>query len=277
MVATDRLSAFDQRIRATVPGKGYVLTALTQFWGAQLRPFVTTDIVAWRSTELPAAARSLAGRAMLVQRLKMVRLECIVRGYLYGSALTEYAATGSVCGIHLPPRLRKADRLPQPIFTPSIKNDGKPDRNVTYQDAERLVGPTRLDEIRDISLRIYGSAAAYTESRGLILADTKLEFGYVDSDIAVGDELFTPDSSRLWPLATWRPGQDPPSLDRQPLKAWLVGRENRVRKPIPDTIIQQLSTSYQRALEIITGERVERWLERARESEEYRRRSPTLW
>jgi phosphoribosylaminoimidazole-succinocarboxamide synthase len=265
MVVTDRLSAFDQRLGATVPGKGYVLAALTQFWGARFRSLVTTDIIGWRSTELPAAARSLAGRAMLVRRLNMIRLECIVRGYLYGSALTEYAITGSVCGIHLPRRLTKAGRLPEPIFTPSVKNDRKPDRNVTYQDAERLVGPARLEKIRDVSLRMYESAAEYMEGRGLILADTKLEFGYVDSEIVVGDELFTPDSSRIWPLATWRPGQDPPSLDRQPLKAWLVANEGRVGERVPDRIIQQLSTSYQRAFEIITGERIERWLERARE------------
>ena len=225
MVASDRMSAFDRVLPLPVPGKGVILTQMALFWFDKLR-----DIVPNHLTGEPAEAAvrpdeilSVRARSMLVKRLEPIPVEAVVRGYLAGSGWKEYAAQGTVCGLALPPGLQLASQLPEPIFTPATKAAvGDHDENISYAEMEQRVGPAIAAQVRDIALRLYKTAAAYARERGIIIADTKFEFGLDESgQVVLMDEVLTPDSSRFWPLEGYRVGAHPPSLDKQPLRDWL--------------------------------------------------------
>ena len=214
VVATDRISAFDHILTPPIPGKGKLLTALSVFWFDFLK--VPHHLLSTRLADLPAAFHQpeLDGRTMLVRKTTVVPIECVVRGYLLGSGWKEYRAAGTVCGIPLPAGLREADRLPEPLFTPATKAEqGEHDENISFAETERQVGADTAAELRDRTLDVYRRAAAHAEARGIILADTKLEWGRLPSgELILIDEVLTPDSSRFWPADTYRPGGSPPAL-----------------------------------------------------------------
>jgi phosphoribosylaminoimidazole-succinocarboxamide synthase len=221
MVASDRISAVDVVRAEPVPDKGRVLTATSAFWFEYLAADVANHVVSTALTALPAEAQDpwLAGRMMLVRRCEMVPVECVVRGYLAGSGWKEYQSTGSVCGLRLPSGLREADRLPEPIFTPTTKAPvGQHDESLTFDGVVGIVGGDRAEEVRALSVGVYRRAAAHAEGRGIILADTKFEIGVLDGALVLADEVLTPDSSRLWPADAWVPGRTPPSFDKQPVR-----------------------------------------------------------
>ena len=225
MVASDRMSAFDRVLPLPVPGKGVILTQMALFWFDKLRDIVPNHLTAQSpesvvsSDEVP----SVRARSMLVKRLQPIPVEAVVRGYLAGSGWKEYAAQGTVCGVKLPAGLQMASALAEPIFTPATKAAvGDHDENISYEEMVRRVGPDVAAQVRDIALRLYKTAAAYALKRGIIIADTKFEFGLDDSgQVVLMDEVLTPDSSRFWPLEGYRVGSHPPSLDKQPLRDWL--------------------------------------------------------
>jgi phosphoribosylaminoimidazole-succinocarboxamide synthase len=220
MVASDRLSAFDVVMAEPIPDKGRVLTAVSAFWFDHLAP-TPNHLVSVRAPDFPAGARDpwFEGRSMLVRRCEMVPVECVVRGYLAGSGWKEYRENGSVCGVRLPAGLREADRLPRPVFTPTTKAAvGVHDEGLHFDDVVRLVGGERAEELRALSLDVYRRAASHAEQRGLLLADTKFEWGALDGALVLADEVLTPDSSRLWPADAWSPGATPPSFDKQPVR-----------------------------------------------------------
>lgn len=225
MVASDRMSAFDRVLPLPVPGKGVILTQMALFWFDKLRDIVPNHLTAQSpesvvsSDEVP----SVRARSMLVKRLQPIPVEAVVRGYLAGSGWKEYAAQGTVCGVKLPPGLQMASALAEPIFTPATKAAvGDHDENISYAEMVRRVGPDVATQVRDIALRLYKTAAAYALERGIIIADTKFEFGLdASGHVVLMDEVLTPDSSRFWPLEGYRVGSHPPSLDKQPLRDWL--------------------------------------------------------
>jgi phosphoribosylaminoimidazole-succinocarboxamide synthase len=220
MVASDRLSAFDVVMAEPIPDKGRVLTAVSAFWFDHLAPIPNHVVSTW-APDFPAGARDpwFDGRSMLVRRCEMVPVECVVRGYLAGAGWKEYRETGSVCGVRLAAGLREADRLPRPIFTPTTKAPvGVHDEGLRFDDVVRLVGGERAEELRALSLDVYRRAAGHAEQRGLLLADTKFEWGVLDGALVLADEVLTPDSSRLWPADAWLPGATPPSFDKQPVR-----------------------------------------------------------
>lgn len=267
MVATNRMSALDWPLAERQPRKAYAVTAMTKFWHDILAESMPTDLISWQRSYLPTTASAFAGRALLVRKLDMIQLECVVRGYLYGTALKEYIESGTVCGTRLPPGMRKADRLAEPIFTPTLKSQVGHDVNISLREAADIAGDQTLRIIHDYAIKAYRVAATYAERRGLIIADTKFEFGRRGSQIVLADELFTSDSSRIWLKARWRPGEDPPSLDRQHLKDWLLGTgwDQRSRPPrVPRDVIHKTSDLYVQAYELISGERLTYWLRQAR-------------
>jgi phosphoribosylaminoimidazole-succinocarboxamide synthase len=236
MVASDRLSAFDVVMAEPVPDKGRVLTAMSAFWFELLADVAPNHLVSTDLASLPAEVRdpALAGRMMLVRRCRMLPVECIVRGYLAGSGWQEYQATGRLSGIPLPSSLREAERLPEPLFTPSTKApSGEHDENISFADAVAAVGEERAVAARDLALAVYRRAAAHAEERGIVLADTKFELGLLDDDLVLADEVLTPDSSRLWPLDGWEPGTTPPSFDKQPVRDELAATGWDRRPPPP--------------------------------------------
>ena len=213
LVATDRVSAFDVVLEDPIPGRGEVLTALTQFWLERTGDLVPSHLVGWRASELPPGARALAGRAMLVRRLEMLPFECVARGYLVGSGWKEYLAGGTVCGISLPAGLREADELPEPLFTPATKALTGHDENVPESYLAERLGPGLTARLRELTLALYRRGAEHAASRGILLADTKFEFGLLDGGVVLADEVLTPDSSRFWPADAWRPGASPGSAE----------------------------------------------------------------
>ena len=225
MVASDRMSAFDRVLPLPVPGKGVILTQMALFWFDKLQHIVPNHLTGEPAEGVvaPDEVASVKSRSMLVKRLRPIPVEAVVRGYLAGSGWKEYAAQGTVCGVTLPPGLQLASQLPQPIFTPATKAAvGDHDENISYADMEQRVGAAVAAQVRDIALRLYTTAAAYARERGIIIADTKFEFGLDDSGrVVLMDEVLTPDSSRFWPLEGYRVGANPPSLDKQPLRDWL--------------------------------------------------------
>ena len=224
MVASDRISAFDVVLPTPIPDKGRVLTALSLHWFALTGDIVRNHVISAKLDEFPEGARDpeLAGRALLVQRLEMLPLECVVRGYLAGSGWKDYGRTGAVCGIALPAGLREADRLPRTLFTPSTKATSGHDENITAEQGIALVGEARYREVERASIALYERAAAAALERGIILADTKFEFGIDgDGELVVADEVLTPDSSRFWPADSYAPGSSPPSFDKQYVRDWL--------------------------------------------------------
>ena len=255
MVATDNISAFDQVLSTPIPDKGAILNQLSLWWFDQLADVVGNHVV---STDVPASVR---GRAVVAERLEMVPVECVARGYLTGSGWAEYQASGTVCGIELPPGLVDGSRLPQPIFTPAIKAPlGEHDENVDFATIVGLHGQELADQLRELTLMIYARAEGIARGRGIILADTKFEFGRrADGTVVLADEVLTPDSSRFWDAALWQPGEALPSFDKQFVRDWLT-RESGWDKasdtpapPLPDAVIAATRAKYVEAYEKLTG------------------------
>jgi phosphoribosylaminoimidazole-succinocarboxamide synthase len=261
IVTTDRLSAFDVVLPDPIPGKGAVLTAVSGFWFERTRTLVPNHLTDLELAEvLPDAAERarVEGRAIVVRRLRALPVEAIVRGYLIGSGWKDYQANGSVCGIALPAGLRLADRLPEAIFTPSTKADvGGHDVNIDFSRAEALLGTDIAARVRDVSLAIYSQAAAYARERGIIIADTKFEFGLDDAGkLYLIDEALTPDSSRFWPQDQYRPGISPPSFDKQFVRDYLETLDWNKTAPgpvLPADIIRRTAEKYREALRRLTG------------------------
>jgi len=261
MVATDRISAFDVVLPQPIPLKGTVLTRLSRFWFARTREIVPNHLLTADVTEFPAALApyrdQLAGRAMLVRRAERIDVECVVRGYLAGSAWAEYRASGTVGGEALPAGLRQAARLPAPIFTPAAKSDVGHDITIATDELARLVGPDLARRLEETSRALYGAAVAHARKRGIILADTKFEFGFIDGELTVIDELLTPDSSRFWEAAAYEPGRDQPSFDKQPVRDWLERSGWNKQPPapdLPDDVVRATTARYVAAYERLTGE-----------------------
>jgi len=264
LVASDRISTYDVVHPTPIPDKGKVLTGLTAFWLDRTADICPNHLVSY--TDVPEEHR---GRAMLVERLEMVPVECVVRGYITGSGWKDYLTTGAVCGIDLPPGLRESERLPEPIFTPATKAEvGDHDENVDFDRAAEIVGDRPLlEELRRLSIAIYERAADHARERGIILADTKFEFGRrPDGTIVLGDEVLTPDSSRFWPAEDYEPGRGQPSFDKQYVRDWATasGWDKSPPAPeIPADVVEGTRARYVDAYERITGEPFERWLERS--------------
>jgi phosphoribosylaminoimidazole-succinocarboxamide synthase len=264
LVASDRISTYDVVHPTPIPDKGKVLTGLTAFWLDRTADICPNHLVSY--TDVPKEHR---GRAMLVERLEMVPVECVVRGYITGSGWKDYLASGAVCGIGLPPGLRESERLPEPIFTPATKAEvGDHDENVDFDRAAEIVGDRPLlEELRRLSIAIYERAADHARERGIVLADTKFEFGRrPDGTIVLGDEVLTPDSSRFWPADGYEPGRGQPSFDKQYVRDWATasGWDKSPPAPeIPADVVEGTRARYVDAYERITGEPFERWLERS--------------
>ena len=267
LVASDRISAFDVVLDTEVPGKGEVLTGLTVFWLEQLGDLVANHLVGWRASELPEAARHLAGRAMLVRRLEMLPVECVARGYLVGSGWKDYQATGAVCGVRLPAGLRQADRLPEPIFTPATKASQGHDENVSEAEVAERLGADLTARLRDLTLEAYRRGAEHAARRGILLADTKLEFGLDGGRVVLADEVLTPDSSRFWPAGGWAPGSSPPSFDKQYVRDWLQEQDWDMTPPpprLPQHVVAGTAARYKEAYERLTGRSLHAFLAEAR-------------
>ncbi|MFA4982867.1 MAG: phosphoribosylaminoimidazolesuccinocarboxamide synthase [Candidatus Micrarchaeia archaeon] len=256
MVATDRLSAFDVIFPQGIPSKGQVLTQLSLFWFEKLKSFTKNHLV---SSEVPPGLPDhLYGRSMVVKRTKIIPLECIVRGYLAGSGWKEYKEKGTVCGIKLPAGLKNASKLPHPIFTPSSKAEAGHDENVDEAQARKIAGDANYEKVRDLSLAIYVAAADYAKARGIILADTKFEFGVFDGEVILVDEVLTPDSSRYWPADTYAEGINPPSFDKQFVRDYVesIGWNKTPPAPmLPDEVISKTTKKYVEAYEKLTGKK----------------------
>jgi len=264
MVATDRISAFDYVLASGIPHKGRVLTQLSLFWFDHLRDIVANHLVTARLEQYPAALRPFAedlrGRSMIVARAEMVPIECVVRGYLAGSAWREYQASGSVCGIALPRGLRESDRLPQPIFTPAVKAPSGHDQNIPFGEMVKRAGPQLSARLRDISLRIYQATAEYAAQRGILIADTKFEFGHTPAGLVLADEVLTPDSSRFWAADNYHPGRAQDSFDKQYVRDYLesIGwNKQPPAPPLPDEVAHQTSDKYIEAYRRLSGRELE--------------------
>ena len=261
IVASDRISAFDYILEDEIPHKGEVLTRLSLFWFELLEGTIENHLVSADVADLPAQfapyAEYLAGRFMLVKKAQMYPVECIVRGYLAGSGLREYNAQGTVCGIQLPAGLVNSSKLPAAIYTPSTKAEvGGHDENVSFEHTVALLGEEAAASLRDASLAVYTAAADYAAERGIIIADTKFEFGLVDGKLTLADEVLTPDSSRFWPQASYEPGRSQDSFDKQFVRDWLDANWDRTGTPprLPREVIEATSAKYTQAYELITGE-----------------------
>jgi phosphoribosylaminoimidazole-succinocarboxamide synthase len=263
VVASDRISVFDVVLDDVIPDKGRVLTALSTFWFEQTAAIAPNHLVSADPTDFPeTAGPEIAGRAMLVRAARPVRLECVARGCLFGSAWSQYDATGSVQGHVLPAGLRQAERLPEAIFTPTTKAEGGHDLPLTDAEAAELVGADRFEQLRELTLRIYGYGAEHAAERGLILADTKLEFGEVGDELLVIDELLTPDSSRYWAADEYRVGISPPSFDKQYVRDYYRSIGWDLEPPIPRLpaeVIAGTRARYVEAYELITGRSFDTW------------------
>ena len=260
VIQSDRLSAFDVVLPTPVPGKGRVLTALSYFWFDKLKHVIPNHLtgIEPESVVAPGERDQVAGRAMVVQRLKPLPIEAISRGYVIGSGWRDYQKTGAICGIKLPAGLREAGRLPQPIFTPSTKAPvGKHDENIPFEEAAKLLGAERADAVRNATLRLYTEGAEYARSRGIIVADTKFEFG-VDGagKLYLIDEVLTPDSSRFWPADRYRVGMSPPSFDKQFVRDWLEAQKWNKQPPapaLPAEVARKTGEKYEEALRLLTA------------------------
>jgi phosphoribosylaminoimidazole-succinocarboxamide synthase len=266
MVTSDRISAFDVVMHEPVPDKGRVLTAMSAFWFSHLADVTGNHLVSTDLADCPPAAASRpewAGRVMLCRRAEMVPVECIVRGYLTGSAWKEYRAEGTMHGVALPSGLRESDRLPEPVFTPSTKAEvGDHDENISFERAVDLVGKEMADSLRDVSLACYQRGADWAAERGIIIADTKFELGLIDGELVLADEVLTPDSSRFWPADRWVPGTTPPSFDKQPVRDHLDALDWDKKPPPPPLPSEAISASrdrYVEAYERITGLSFAEW------------------
>ena len=261
MVTTDRISAFDSVLPNGIPGKGEVLTRLSAFWFDRTRELVPNHLISTDIADLPDAVQTqrgqLAGRSMIVRKAKRIDFECVVRGYLAGSGWQEYQQSGTVCGVALPKGLRQADELPEPIFTPARKNDAGHDENISLEEMKNDVGEDLGQALAESSIAIYRAAASYALDRGIIIADTKMEFGLLDNHLLLIDELLTPDSSRFWAVGDYVPGVSPPSFDKQYLRDWLERSGWNKHPPapqLPPEVVAGTATRYREALEWLTGE-----------------------
>jgi len=259
-VATDRISAFDYVLATGIPQKGRVLTQLSLFWFDFLKNIVAshavTADVAKYPTELQQYADQLRGRSMLVIRANMVNVECVVRGYLSGSGWKEYQKSQTVCGIQLPPGLRESSELPEPIFTPATKAESGHDENITFAQAEKIVGAEAARQARAASLKIYTAARAFARERGVLIADTKFEFGWFDGKLILIDEVLTPDSSRFWPADRYEPGRSQPSFDKQFVRDHLESLSWNKQPPapkLPPEVVARTQAKYLEAYERLTG------------------------
>jgi phosphoribosylaminoimidazole-succinocarboxamide synthase len=260
VVATDRISAFDVVLPNGIPDKGKVLSQLTSFWFKVLR--VPNHLITEQVSEMPKAlhphADQLRGRTMLVEKLEMFPVECVVRGYLSGSGWVDYKKTGSVCGIPLPAGLQESDRLPEPIFTPSTKAETGHDQNIPFSEVVNLVGAKRAEELKEKTLEVYRMAAEYARPRGIILADTKLEWGArpEGGPLVLADEVLTPDSSRFWPADVYKPGKAQPSYDKQYVRDYLLTLDWNRTAPgpvLPPKVVEETSRKYREIYERLTG------------------------
>jgi phosphoribosylaminoimidazole-succinocarboxamide synthase len=262
-VATDRISAFDHVLGSGIPEKGKILTQISHFWFDYLKEVVPNHLIPESSVSaetkafLAPFAEQISGRSMLVRRAKMFPVECVVRGYLSGSGWKDYLATGAVCGIDLPSGLRESDMLPEPIFTPAAKiNTGGHDENISFAQMVDVVGLDTADELRRLTFAIYAKASGYAASKGLILADTKFEFGEVDGRIVLADEVLTPDSSRYWPASTYTPGGPQQSFDKQFVRDYLesIRWDKQAPAPaLPDDVVVRTRQKYMEAFRLLTG------------------------
>ncbi|GIU73331.1 MAG: phosphoribosylaminoimidazole-succinocarboxamide synthase [Bryobacteraceae bacterium] len=260
LVATDRLSAFDVVLPDPIPGKGRVLTQLSLFWFDFLGGLVPNHLVTANVDEYPEPLRAwrdqLEGRSMLVRKARMIDVECVARGYLAGSGWKEYKAQGTVCGIPLPAGLRECDRLPEPIFTPAHKAKSGHDENIPYSKVESMTGRETAARLRELTLTIYRRAAGYAESRGILLADTKFEFGWLGDTLILADEVLTPDSSRFWPADRYEPGKPQPSFDKQYVRDYLESLAWDKTPPaphLPPDVIEKTAEKYHEAYRRLTG------------------------
>ena len=261
LVATDRISAFDHVLATGIPGKGKILTQISLFWFELLSDLIPNHLIATDVAQFPASlqpyADQLAGRSMLVKRAKMFPVECVVRGYLTGSGWKEYKSGGTVCGLPLPAGLLDGSRLPEPLYTPSTKGEaGTHDENISFAATEKAVGAADAAELRRLTLAIYNKAAAHAESRGLILADTKFEFGRTAEGIILADEVLTPDSSRYWEASQWKPGGAQPSFDKQFVRDYLESIHWNKQAPapgLPDEVVERTQAKYLEAFRRLTG------------------------
>lgn len=270
MVATDRISAFDYILPDEIPFKGEILNRISEFWFKKFADIVPNHLVSIDTADFPAEyaeyADYLAGRSMLVKKAEPIMVECIVRGYLTGSGKKTYDEDGTVCGIKLPEGLVEASKLPEPLFTPSTKAAiGDHDENISYERCVELVGEDIASQLRDLSLKIYTAAAEYAATRGIIIADTKFEFGIIDGKVTLIDECLTPDSSRFWPADTNEEGKVQPSYDKQYVRNWLKANWDMTGDAphLPAEVIEGTSARYREAYEIITGEKFESMKEQA--------------
>ena len=270
MVATDRISAFDYILPDEIPFKGEILNRISEFWFKKFADIVPNHLVSIDTADFPAEyaeyADYLAGRSMLVKKAEPIMVECIVRGYLTGSGKKTYDEDGTVCGIKLPEGLVEASKLPEPLFTPSTKAAiGDHDENISYERCVELVGEDIASQLRDLSLKIYTAAAEYAATRGIIIADTKFEFGIIDGKVTLIDECLTPDSSRFWPADTYEEVKVQPSYDKQYVRNWLKANWDMTGDAphLPAEVIEGTSARYREAYEIITGEKFESMKEQA--------------
>jgi len=264
IVVTDRISAFDVVFDELIPSKGKVLNSIAAFWFDYTKDIIPNHVISTDPREYPNGLSEffdeLKGRSMWVKKIKMLPAECIVRGYLEGSALKEYNATGSISSIPMPKGLRQADVLPEPLFTPSTKADEGHDINISFEQLTDLIGMDMAVKLKNASLALYKKAADYAKTRGIILADTKFEFGTIDGELVIADEIFTPDSSRFWELADYEPGRAQKSFDKQFLREWLESLDWDKTYPaptFPKEIIERIAAKYVEAYEKLTGKTLE--------------------
>ena len=263
-LASDRISAFDHILATEIPDKGKVLTQLSVFWFDYLRDVVSNHVITGRVEEYPEPLRyfqdQLRGRSMLVRRATMFPVECVVRGYLSGSGWKDYKQAQAICGVPLPAGLRESDRLPEPIFTPATKSNTGHDINIPFREMVRLVGSQTAERLRELSLRIYAIAVEHAKSRGIIIADTKFEFGTVNGEIVLADEILTPDSSRFWPAESYRPGGAQASYDKQFVRDYLESihwDKNPPAPALPDDVVRKTREKYIQAYRQLSGKELE--------------------
>ena len=261
MITTDRISAFDVIMNEAIPDKGFVLTQISAFWFRQMEDIIPNHIISTEVKDFPAVCRKYAdqleGRSMLVKKAQPLAAECIVRGYLSGSGWKDYQATGAICGIKLPAGLKESDKLPEPIFTPSTKAElGTHDENITFEQMEALCGKELAAKVRDVTLAIYKKARDIADTKGIIIADTKFEYGMYEGELIIIDECMTPDSSRFWPRDGYKPGGPQPSFDKQFLRDYLETldwNKTAPAPPLPEEIVRKTGEKYMEALVKLTG------------------------
>ncbi|HJW99905.1 MAG TPA: phosphoribosylaminoimidazolesuccinocarboxamide synthase [Terriglobales bacterium] len=263
-LASDRISAFDHVLPTLIPDKGKVLTQLSLFWFDFLRQVVANHVVTARVEEYPEPLRyfsnELRGRSMLVRRATMFPVECVARGYLSGSGWKEYQELQSICGIRLPVGLRESDRLPQPIFTPATKSSSGHDVNISFDEMAKTIGGPTAEKLRDLTLRIYGLAVQHAKAHGILIADTKFEFGVIDGEIVLADEVLTPDSSRFWPAESYRPGGPQLSYDKQFVRDYLESvrwDKNPPAPELPSEVVYKTREKYMQAYRQLSGKELE--------------------